>query len=195
MKKKSVSLSVGRGEKLPTSRCENLNNWMSDVWTCCTCKESKPLSMYYKNSSSKNGYQNICKECDKIRTKARDKRKSNESLPFFFKRLISGRMASMGSKYRRRGWGGKLTVDLLMDKFNQQGGKCAISGIEMTHIAGKGKVKTNVSIDRIESSLGYEPDNIQLVCYIVNIIKNDFSKEDLIYWCKKIIENGNTENN
>lgn len=47
---------------------------------------------------------------------------------------------------------------------------------------------TNVSIDRIDSSIGYKEDNIQLVCHIVNLMKHDLSIEELKTWCKRIIK-------
>lgn len=33
--------------------------------TCCTCKETKPLDQFYKNSGAKDGYQARCKKCGK----------------------------------------------------------------------------------------------------------------------------------
>lgn len=30
---------------------------------CCTCKETKPLDEFYRNKSTKDGYQSSCKPC------------------------------------------------------------------------------------------------------------------------------------
>ena len=49
-----------------------------------------------------------------------------------------------------------------------------------------GKVPTNLSLDRIDSSQGYTEDNVQLVCRIVNIMKNDLSVDEFVGWCKLI---------
>lgn len=70
----------------------------------------------------------------------------------------------------------------------KQKGVCAISGVEMTYLQEGGKCPTNISIDRIDSSRGYEKDNIQLVCSLVNTMKMQYSEEVLIEWCKKIID-------
>ena len=72
--------------------------------------------------------------------------------------------------------------------YYKQKGLCALSGVPLTHIRGNGQCPTNISIDRIDSSKGYEIDNIQLVSYMVNIMKNKFTKEELVWWCKQIIK-------
>ncbi len=42
------------------------------------------------------------------------------------------------------------------------------------------------SVDRIDSSLGYIPDNIQFVAVIANFAKNIFTEEDLIEFCHDV---------
>lgn len=58
----------------------------------------------------------------------------------------------------------------------------------MTILAGSGRVNTNISIDRIDSSLGYVRGNVQFVCDIVNRIKQDLSQEELYKWCNLILK-------
>ena len=59
----------------------------------------------------------------------------------------------------------------------------------MTFKMNNGRVNTNVSVDRIDSTKGYLQDNIQLVCMAVNQMKNDLEINELIYFCKQIIKN------
>lgn len=80
-----------------------------------------------------------------------------------------------------------LDISFLVGLYNKQKGLCAVSGVPMTYICGKGVVDTNISIDRIDSNVGYEEDNIQLVCRRVNMMKLDKNKEDLLFWCNSII--------
>lgn len=47
---------------------------------------------------------------------------------------------------------------------------------------------TNVSIDRIDSSIGYERGNVHLVCYVVNMMKHTMAVEELVWWCEQIID-------
>ena len=158
-------------------------------WICIKCKEEKEFSFFYKKSSSKTGYHNICKDCERPRTKERDKRRSNECPKFFIKRLLSGRMSGINSSSRKAGWGKDLTTDMIYSIYEKQEGLCAITKEKMTNISGKGKIKTNISIDRIDSSKPYEEGNIQLVCYIVNIMKNSFTMDELKDWSYKIYKN------
>lgn len=82
----------------------------------------------------------------------------------------------------------QISVDYVMSIYDAQGGKCALSGRTMTFERGKGHISTNISIDRIDSNRGYEKGNIQLVCYIVNILKARFSQDELISLCQDIVE-------
>jgi len=157
-------------------------------WICIKCKEEKPLDSFYKKKTTKNGFNNSCKVCDNKRTKAKAKRRSNESVLFFIKRLISGKSSN---KRENRAWDKKITAELIYDIYLKQNGLCAITKEKLTNIAGKGKVKTNISIDRIDSNIPYTLDNIQLVCYIVNIMKNIFTEAELKEWCYKIYKNIN----
>jgi len=95
----------------------------------------------------------------------------------FFKRLIR-------SNHKRKG----LSWKYLMKLYNDQQGRCAISGVKMTTIVNNGHVLTNVSIDRIDSTKEYERGNIQLLCHIVNVMKHNMTKEQLIEWCWQIID-------
>lgn len=81
-----------------------------------------------------------------------------------------------------------LTKEDLFSLYEIQEGLCAISGVRMTFEQSGGRVATNISIDRIDSSLGYLPENIQLVCSLVNTMKREYSTEELISWCKTIVE-------
>lgn len=83
-----------------------------------------------------------------------------------------------------------LPLTYFLELYNSQKGKCALSGIDMTFIKKTDGVKihTNLSIDRIDSSKGYEIGNIQLVCAVVNIMKTVLSTDELIWWCTKIVK-------
>ncbi len=83
----------------------------------------------------------------------------------------------------------------LEELYYKQKGLCALSGVPMTTHSNMNKnlgvsayFPTNISVDRIDSSKGYELNNIQLVCCIVNIMKNVLTEEQLVWWCKQIIK-------
>lgn len=81
----------------------------------------------------------------------------------------------------------EVTSGLLKQVWDRQHGRCALTGEQMTHVRGKGQVPTNASIDRIDSDCGYTKQNIQLVCYAVNMMKRSMGESDLRLWCEKIM--------
>ena len=81
-----------------------------------------------------------------------------------------------------------LSLDYLEGLYESQNGLCAITSREMTYTQGQGKLHTNISIDRIDNDKGYEEGNIQLVCYIVNIMKSSQTEDELHDWCRAILE-------
>lgn len=76
-----------------------------------------------------------------------------------------------------------ITIDNLIDLWNKQSGRCALTGVEMVTTAGD---PFKVSVDRIDSAAGYCPNNIQLVCTWVNMAKYTLSNEKFIAWCKLV---------
>jgi hypothetical protein len=81
-----------------------------------------------------------------------------------------------------------LTLDQMKEVFKKQKGLCALSGVPLTciKIPNSKKVHTNLSIDRIDSDKGYELDNIQLVCAIVNIMKSSLTMEEFKWWIQTL---------
>lgn len=81
-----------------------------------------------------------------------------------------------------------LDAQFLNELFNTQGGKCALSGIDL--ILPSSKRKKNVwtaSVDRIDSSKGYTKDNVQWVHKKLNMMKQDLSEQEFINFCKQVI--------
>jgi hypothetical protein len=60
----------------------------------------------------------------------------------------------------------------------------------MTYLAGNGRVATNISIDRIDSSAGYVRGNVQFVCDVVNRMKQDLPQNEFFVWCRRVLEHG-----
>ena len=77
-----------------------------------------------------------------------------------------------------------LTIEAAWDLFIKQGKKCALTGIELT-FSHKGMNNT-ASLDRIDSSKGYELDNVQWVHKHINFMKRDFDQNYFIDLCKKV---------
>jgi hypothetical protein len=89
-----------------------------------------------------------------------------------------------------------ITFEHLIDLWNRQNGRCALSGRKMVW-----KEKSNrstvvhsqdvASIDRIDQRLGYVPGNVRLVCWRVNTFRGHFPDEELIEFCRDIVRVAN----
>ena len=70
--------------------------------------------------------------------------------------------------------------------YYQQNGLCAISGVLMTYgICVKNPYQ--ISIDRIDSSRGYEIGNVRLVTWFINNAINCLNDDILHYFCSEIV--------
>ena len=164
----------------------------ANTQNCRFCNIEKPLDAFYANGCFADGvkkYRSRCKQCVLLLSKQAypkiyiSKAIKRSSSP---KNFISG-ILNHATKRKQH-----LIFDIdlmyLLQLYENQKGCCALSGVQMTYIAGNGKVNTNISIDRIDSSKGYSKGNVQFVCDIVNRMKQDLSEIDLLIWCKHIVK-------
>lgn len=108
-----------------------------------------------------------------------------------------------GDHWRRINKGAKcrnleisITIEDAWNKYLQQNGKCAISGVDITlrgqEIGISSKYvhkKTTASLDRIDSKNGYTLDNIQWIHKDLNQMKSDRSMQTFLYWIQTIYKN------
>lgn len=80
-----------------------------------------------------------------------------------------------------------LSWPYLVDMYESQSGRCAITGNQLTMECGKGRIPSNVSIDRIDPKLGYTEGNVQLVTYLANTMKQNLTSEQLYEFCFKVL--------
>jgi hypothetical protein len=78
-----------------------------------------------------------------------------------------------------------ITVEESWELFLKQNKKCALSGIDIT-INPTRDEETTASLDRIDNTKGYEPDNIQWLHKYVNMMKSSYSQELFLQLCSKI---------
>tara|TARA_B110000046_G_scaffold74421_1_gene82394 strand:+ start:2120 stop:2482 length:363 start_codon:yes stop_codon:yes gene_type:complete len=77
-----------------------------------------------------------------------------------------------------------LDHECLIDLYQQQKGYCAISELPMTSTYENPDLC--ISIDRMDNEVGYIKTNIRLVCYRVNIMRNELSEGMFKWWIKQI---------
>jgi hypothetical protein len=148
--------------------------------TCFCCKTDKPYSLFFKHRQTPDGYHSWCKECcNKGNERSRAKQNST----------IEGRAKIFLQNARKsavkRGQEFDLTIADVVACWDLQESVCAYSGRAMTLEAGK---LNTVSIERIDSDVGYTPDNTILVCQAINRMKSDFSYEDFYALCRDVAE-------
>lgn len=146
---------------------------------CSKCSVDKPFGDYPIHKKTYDGFDSWCKECRRNYL-----HEYNQSLDAFFRKKLDT------IRDDRRKIFSDLTIEQLVNLWNKQEGKCAISGVEMSHQRVKRQHNmTNCSVDRIDSSKEYTINNVQLVCWTVNRMKGETSLEELLKWCKQIVKN------
>ena len=150
---------------------------------CSRCNQSKDESLFAANKTG-NGLQSQCKECKSIEQAKRNSK---------FDNYITKMYATLKINAKNRDIGINITIDDIKNKYKLQNGLCAVTGTVMTHKAErqKGTVKNhhpdNISIDRINSKIGYIYDNIQLVCSHINISQWDMESSLILELAIKTI--------
>lgn len=120
---------------------------------------------------------------NKLRLEASDKGLSvykyyhKHSVESSWKTFISHKFKSAKKHARKDGLEFNITNEFVQELLIRQDYKCAAMGKALVHIM---DTPGSMSIDRIDSSIGYTADNIQLVSHFYNLGKNRFKNADVI---------------
>lgn len=101
-------------------------------------------------------------------------------------RIIKG---SLKVRQKRSNLEVNITKDFINNLFNEQNGKCALTGLDITLPVWWKDRSYTASLDRINSEIGYITGNVQWVHKKINIMKNIFPQDMFIYLCNKVTEN------
>jgi hypothetical protein len=150
--------------------------------TCAVCGGGQTARFYTRPDGSVDG---TCRAC---RIAAEFKLQHNNP-----RNYLRGTLAKAKYAAKKRGLAFEIDIDQVMQIWEEQRGRCALSGVLMQSAKdGKGRKgkDLNVSLDRIDQDKGYlfNPRNVQLVCLRVNFIKHDMSESDLYWWCQNITD-------
>ena len=89
----------------------------------------------------------------------------------------------------QRGLEVKVTHQDIWDLFRKQKGICALSGCSLCFDAVGERSVGNASLDRIDSSKGYVPGNIQWVDKRIQQMKWDMSQDEFLTLCRAVAKN------
>lgn len=161
---------------------------MEKSYICINCRKSLPHGSY-EIKVSKNGRPSRARKCKECVVAGRRIR-TNSSLEQHFSRLcINQRYAHKKGHRGKDPDGFLITVEDLLQIWDRQEGKCAYSGILMTHHRdGISRVDINASLDRRNPNAGYTLENVHLVCNRVNTMKHTLDEDMFMWWIKNIAE-------
>jgi hypothetical protein len=126
----------------------------------------------WKNYNEPNIFRDNPEKQKEFNILAQKRRKPKSPFAYFVRHVARKRY----SKY-----GFDIDKEYLEKLWEQQEGKCAISGIPLLIKYFKNKSKPNTaSLDRIDSNKGYIKGNVQFVAYSLNLAKNSFSNEEFL---------------
>lgn len=187
--------------------CEN-RKCLEEVCPNCGIKFEKPISEINRNQ--KLGRKNFCSIACAVQY-----RENNESLTEKqkqtrenFKKKCTGlkgdlnpahkrwdefspfretlRKAKMHSRQTNKEF--SLTLQDLKDQWEKQEGLCVYTNVKLTLplYNNNPPLTEQASLDRIDSSKGYIPGNIQFVCSCINLLKNKLSDLEVKRFLKQI---------
>ena len=151
----------------------------------CSCGE-----LAWKNSAAlKNGTSTRCKKCgNKSYLTENGYADINAIISHKYNQTLHG-IPTRTHRGRKPNLTFSITKEYLSSLYESQNHKCALSGISIEPDLKLTMQDQNMSIDRIDSNIGYEVGNIQWVDKRINMMKGSLSNEEFIKLCKLVAEN------
>jgi len=147
---------------------------------CFCCKVEKPYTLFFRHSQTEDGYHSWCKNCC---TAGNVKSRAKQNSTIEGRANVFLRNAKIAAAKRKHPF--TLVLSDIVECWSLQNSVCAYSGRKMTLESGR---LNTVSIERIDSTKGYVPENTILVCQAINRMKSDFEYEDFYALCKDVVQ-------
>lgn len=159
--------------------------------SCKACGVEKPIGDFYPNGQPNGARKKTCKECDKSKLKVvRELRKSGAIPPPRPQRRLETEAMWIQSNLRgsckSKGKILNLSIDEIDTIIHQPCFYCG--GIDTRLMSGGRNGQFN-SIDRLDSSGDYSPNNVVSCCSMCNIMKNRFSPVEFVAKCRAVVAN------
>lgn len=166
---KTCLKEIRHGYKTDAQKIKNI----PDFKTCRICKIEKAIKNFKRESGNADLHNNACKDCKALS----DFKKKHTSIDSFCKRLLTTAKDSAKVRERKNDESAicTLTWEDIMNMCDKQEMRCFYSGIKMNI----DKKKWQMSLERLDQSKGYIPENTVLCCLEFN---------GAIQWSHKKIE-------
>lgn len=149
---------------------------------CCTCRVVKPIEDFHSNNSTEDGYAYCCRDCVKLQGATYHSRVKDD--PDYkkgrkeYRDSIHGRYSEYKKAARERGFVFPLSKEDCLTFWNKNCCYC-------------GDLITGLGMDRVDSSRGYELDNLVPCCMVCNRMKLNYTTENFLFHIKKILHHMN----
>ncbi len=169
---------------------------------CSRCQIEKETSDFFKSAAKKDGFRSECKQCSEMDRKnyyinnidmIKEKRRSPEikqhKLILHRKWKQKNLKNVMITAAKRRAKNKGLEFNLTKEDFEIPQ-FCPVLGIELKQSENKFS-SFSPSLERIDNNKGYVKDNVLVVSYRANSLKNNASLEEIekiYYWLKNLTE-------
>ena len=141
---------------------------METIRRCIICNTVKPLNHFYRHKTSPNGRLTRCKICKDVYL--------NDPK----RRLFQSSRINAYAK----GLEHTISVDDIPTPLT-----CRYLGVKIVYRTGKRKrVWNGPSIDRIDSTKGYVPGNIQVISDLANRMKQNATPEQLVRFARGVLQ-------
>lgn len=157
-----------------------INRGNAVVWeVICDCREG---SRWIQGNELTDP--NRCFQCQKCAAKERGNIQSTNNGKIGD--LSKTRYTKLQNSASKRNINFNVSLEYLWNLFKTQKQICAITGDYINNIE-------EASLDRIDSSKGYEENNIQWVTYQANVSKHIMTMNELYEFCKKVLNYANQQ--
>lgn len=136
----------------------------------CTCDCGVEKSIFSSNLI--DGKSTSCHKCQNARTK----------------HPISKFYSQVKASAKSRGLTFNLSREYMWDLFLQQNKKCVYTNLDLIICPWPDAAKSTASLDRIDSSKGYEIGNVQWVYKLINYMKWESSEQEFIKLCHLVAQ-------
>lgn len=99
-------------------------------------------------------------------------------------RWAVGALNSAMGNSRRRSQPVTVDAEYLLQLWDEQGGRCALSGLTLQTTRHSEFI---ASVDRVDNNLGYVPGNLRLLCWAVNRARGQLSDEEYLEVCSAVV--------